>query len=422
MTVLDSAARIPGYFDSPWPGEDGGPRRQMIPRSPGLGLQPDETLEVVTRAAPFGCMPILRSSGEVYVQGNAPPSAETTAWVESIDPESLVTRRRSPDLAGGPFWPGGMLAHQNGDLYVTFGRWCHRLDPDCRPVASRALPRAMPYNSLLALSDGNVVMKNFVRDGSSPSYFTILEPERLEPVSPEVAIPEGSIARISSDIEGEAEFVYVVGDHTFFRYRYEAGALTLDDSWSYLYRVLPDGEQSYGWDPVLTDGYAWFLDNGDNIYRGHFRGGGVATSPLRLHRVGLSDSNDYEAFPPFDAPHGTVANPPLVDASRKIAVAFDSGNSRIAALSYAAGGFDRIWEHSFGAGNHFILFPDTGEIVVNDHDGASEHVVVLDIESGVEKGRVGTGSAFQSVVFQSPGWQRDIYTCTFSTLSRTYVA
>jgi hypothetical protein len=66
------------------------------------------------------------------------------------------------------------------------------------------------------------------------------------------------------------------------------------------------------------------------------------------------------------------------------------------------------------------LFADTGEIVVNDHDGSTEHVVVLDIETGAEKGRAATGSAFQSVVFQAPGWDRDVYTCTFSTLSRTW--
>ena len=42
------------------------------------------------------------------------------------------------------------------------------------------------------LSDGNLVMKNFVRDGSSRSYFTLLEPDRLDPVGPEVnMIPFG---------------------------------------------------------------------------------------------------------------------------------------------------------------------------------------------------------------------------------------
>ena len=36
---LDSANKIPGYFDSPWPSECGGPRRQKLPRSKGLNVQ-----------------------------------------------------------------------------------------------------------------------------------------------------------------------------------------------------------------------------------------------------------------------------------------------------------------------------------------------------------------------------------------------
>ena len=35
---LDSNEKIKGYYDSPWPAECGGPRRQKIPRSPGLNI------------------------------------------------------------------------------------------------------------------------------------------------------------------------------------------------------------------------------------------------------------------------------------------------------------------------------------------------------------------------------------------------
>jgi hypothetical protein len=124
---------------------------------------------------------------------------------------------------------------------------------------------------------------------------------------------------------------------------------------------------------------------------------------------------------PFGLSHGTVANPPLVDPSRKIVVAFDSGNARIAGLRYRTPGFEPLWEHGFGAGNHFILFPEAGEIVVNDHDGQEDHVVLLNIETGAIQGRVPSGSKMQSVTFQSPGWARDIYTCSFTTLTRTWI-
>lgn len=421
MTELDSSGRIPGYCDSPFPGEDGGPRRQMIGRGSALGIADGERVAVTVRPITFGCMVVLRAPGEVFVQGNAAPSGDTTSWVERIDPETLETIARSPDMAGGPFWPGGILGHENGFLYVTFGRWCHKLDVECRLIASRELPRARQYNSLLALSDGNLVMKDFIRDGSDRSQFSVLEPDGLEPAMVEVEIPEGSIARISRDITADGEYVYVVGDHTIFRYAYGGGALVRDEAWSFRYRTEGDPAQSYGWDPVIADGSAWFMDNGDNVYRGGFRGNAVATGPLHLYRVSLTDARDVDVLTPFGMDGGTIVNPPLVDASRKIAVAFDSGNARIGAFRYGGSGFERMWEREMGASLHFLLYPESGEIVVNDFDGTSEHVVVLDIESGEERARVRTAGPLQAATFQAPGWSRDVYTATFTTLSGVYV-
>lgn len=421
MTELDSAGPIAGYYDSPFPGEDGGPRRQLIPRSGGPGIRAGEQLQATSRTLMFSNMVVLREPGEVFVQGNSQPWENTTGWVERIDPVTLGTLARSADLPGGPFWAGGILVHANGDLYVTYGRYCHRLDGGCALVVSRELPRDYPYNSLLALSDGNLVMKNFVRDGSSRSYFSVLEPDRLEPVGSEVEIPEGSIARISKDMSAEGEFVYVAGDHTMFRYRYAGGELSRDDGWSFRYRTLPADEQSYAWDPVIADGSAWFMDNGENNFRGSFAGTGAASGPLHLFRVGLADADDVDMYTPFGLGQGTIVNPPLIDAGRRIAVAYDSGNARLAGFRYGAGAFERLWEQEFGASNHFLLFADTGEVVVNDFAESTEHVVVLDIESGIERGRVATGSPVQSALFQSPGWSRDIYTCTFTTLTRTFI-
>jgi hypothetical protein len=408
-------------FDSPWPAEDGGPRRQLIPRSAGLGLRAGERLEATTRHVMFANMVVLRAPGEVFLQGSTPPGPDNAAFVERIDPATLEPIVRSPELdAGGVWWPGGIVAHANGFLYVTHGTFCHQLDRDCRVVASRRLPRATPYNSLLVLSDGRLVMKNMVMDGSARSAFVVLDPDGLEPVGPEVEIPEGSIARISADVD---DTVYVVGDHTIFRLPYEDGRLRLDD-WRVRYVTASDAEQSYGWDPVIAGGHAWFLDNGANDFSQSFRGGGRASGPIHLVRVSLDDARDWELFTPFGVPHGTVANPPAFEPSRRIAVAFDSGNARLAAFRFEGPGrFERLWEQPFGASNHFLLYPDTGEVVVNDfQEDVGEHAVLLDLETGVEKGRAAIPSPMQSVVFQAAGFGRDFYTCTFATLARVAVA
>jgi hypothetical protein len=53
---------------------------------------------------------------------------------------------------------------------------------------------------------------------------------------------------------------------------------------------------------------------------------------------------------------------------------------------------------------------------------AREDVVVIDIESGEERGRAPVPSLFQSVLFPCPGWNRDLYYCSFSTVARIAVA
>ncbi len=411
-------ARPIGYFASPWPCEDGGPRRVQAPHGiAGLGVTAEEKLVAVSRDAPGSTMVVLREPGEVFVQGLA-FGTETTAWVEQIDPESLETRRRSLDLPGGPFWPGGIAVHANGDLYVTYGRWCHRLAPDLTVVAARELPQPRPYNSLLILDSGHLVMKDFIMDGSAVSHLVVLDPERLEPVGPEIAVPEGSIARLSAD----GDFLYVIGDHTAFRYSWDATRLTLerDESWTVPYRTLDD--QSFGWDPVIEGGHVWWMDNGEHTWSGSLRDGGVAPGPSHLVRASVSDASDFELVEVSGLPHGVIVNPPLFDEQRRIAVAYDSGNGVVCGLRFnGPGSLEPIWLRELGQGMHMLHFPDTGEVVVGDHGPDGEHAVVLDIATGETRGRVATGSRVQSVVFPSPGWNRDFYTSTFTTLTRVFV-
>ena len=79
MTAFDSAGRIPGYYDTPFPAEDGGPRRQAVARGAALGLRPGGRLEVTSRQVMFASMIVLRAPGEVYVQGNSPPASPNLA-------------------------------------------------------------------------------------------------------------------------------------------------------------------------------------------------------------------------------------------------------------------------------------------------------------------------------------------------------
>ena len=68
-----------------------------------------------------------------------------------------------------------------------------------------------------------------------------------------------------------------------------------------------------------------------------------------------------------------------------------------------------------------ILYPGTGELVVNDYRRLGEEVCVLNIETGAELARVRVGGLTQGVVFPSPGWGRDFYWSSMGRLAHVVV-
>ena len=210
-----------GYWPGPWSGEDGGPARLQIPHGgEALDLQPGDTLDVSSRMAPAATMLVTRAPGELYLLRHT-AGDDAISFVERIDPTSLETLGRSPDLAGGPTWPGSIAVHADGSIVVVFGNHAHRLGPDLSVLATTTLPRQAPYNGFVILPDGHVVTKDFAgsRPGRPvaagarrPSELLALAPDTLEIVD-RCTLAEPSIARLSA----AGNDVYVVGDTSLIR-------------------------------------------------------------------------------------------------------------------------------------------------------------------------------------------------------------
>ncbi len=413
-----------GYLDSPWPAEDAGAQRLQQPHfGAGLGLRTGETLRATTRRTLMSTMTVLGAPGEVYLLTHAALRAQfglpTTACVEQIDPVTLRPLHRSPRLRGGPMWPGGMAIHRNGGIYVVYGRWAHRLDRRCAPLASLELPVNQPYNSFVVLDNGLIVTKNL--SASTPARLTVIDPASLLPACADTDAPEPSIARLSA----RGNTVYVVGVRSIFRFHWNdtAQALTLDPDWRFDY--IGGSQQTHGWDVVLDGEHAWFMDNGAHRYRHRMIGAGVSRTANRLIRVSLVDAADHQALDVSGLPGGSITNPPLVDVQRGIAVAYDSANAVLQAWRFNADlrTLTPLWHKApFGCASHMILYADTGELVINDHRRHGEEVAVLDIRTGIERGRVRSGGLMQGVVFPSPGWGRDFYWSSMGRLARVYAA
>ncbi len=412
-----------GYFASPWPAEDAGPERLQMARSgQELALQAGETLGLVTRNTLLSTMTVLGAPGEVFLLTHSALRANiglaTTACVERIDPASLETVARSPRLAGGPMWPGGMAVHRNGSLYAVYGRNAHKLDRSCRLLGSFKLPIRAPYNSFVILDNGFIVAKNL--SDSQPARLTALDPETLTPACADLDCPEPSVARLSAT----GNTVYVVGVRSIFRYHWstEQQALVFDSDWRFDY--VGNTQQTYGWDVVLDGTHAWFMDNGHHRYRYTMLGAGVSRTANRLIRVSMLDARDHMAIDISGLPGGSVTNPPLVDVLRNIVVAYDSANGFLRAWRFdvTTRGLTAVWQRTpFGCASHMILYPHSGQLAINDYRKLGEEVVLLNIETGSELGRVRSGGVTQGVVFPSVGWGRDLYWSSMGRLARIFV-
>ena len=449
-TVADAG---PGLWRSSWPAEDGGPQRRQVPAgASGLRVRPGETLRLAAWRDAFATtMVVLRDPGEVFVLrhtiGRRPFADDTTAWLELVDPLTLEPIARSTELPGGPFWPGGVAAHADGSLIVVHGRHCHRLSPGLDVVASRELPQPRPYNSFVVLPDGVVAMKDLDRGLREPSRMTLLDPETLEPVCADVYVPEPAIGRLSAD----GATLYVAGATTMWRYAWNGAGLERDERWQLRYHG--GAGHGYAWDPVIAGGQLWALDNGAHDYATTMRAAARCAGPVRLVRVSLRDADDWEAVEVCGLARGAVSNPPLYDVERRIAIAYDSANGIVGAFRFGDA-LTPLWRRRLAHAGHMIQFPSTGQVILHDFRAPAvtasrgaraigrrwagparsrmvrraaarvchDDVVVVDIETGAECARAPVPSMFQSVLFPAPGFARDLYWCTFSTLARLEVA
>ena len=405
-------------WESPWPAEDAGPERLEAPRNAmGLGLTSSSILTSVSREVVMGTMVVLRDPGEVFLLRHTPPP-DAVAFVERIDPETLEPLARSIDLPGGPMWPGGMAAHADGSLHVVFGNHVHRLSATLEVEAARTLPRAVPYNSFVTLPGGQLVTKDFAGpwpghdpDAIPNAELLVLDPVDLSTIA-SLELTEPSVARLSA-IGNE---IVVVGIDSVISVDFDGASLTQRGP-GVRYRT-EDG-QGCGWDAVLDRDLTYLLDDGDGseAYDGSFRDRGRATVPLRLHRINRR-TGEATSVEICGRPGGLIANPPALDPTRRIAVGYDSGNGVVTAVH--ADTLEVMWTIDLDHACHPLVLPATGELVLADfsREVGVEHVVVLDIETGTEKGRAATESLVQSPVFPAMGFGRDLYWVSFMTVSR----
>ena len=428
MTPMDYKLPQSNYYaNSNFPCEYGGGRRQKHAHTSGLNIQPNEKLCVTTRQFEPGkwVMCTTDADDRVFAIGCSTPFQPdiSTGWIEEIDPVTLERIKLSPDLrTGGHNWAGGCIILSDGHFLAVFGRYVHKLNMDLELVGEMELPADHAHNGLLLLSDGMAITRNLEHDHQKNSVFTVFDPASMKPVE-QFEFVGASIGRFSVDPQNDKDYIYATTPTHIHRLIYNDKKLELDTDWSASYSI-PGEEQSFAWCNCVGDDSVWFMDMGDSaIAEGIMTATPVGSAPLdlsnprpfrapvRLHRVSTDDPTSIDSLNLFDVPFGWQAASPLYAPEKRIVMGFDTANGKVGAWRYnGPGSFSHLWTRDIANSNQPLYYPDTGELIVDDVlADQSVDSVVLDIETGQEKGRVATGTFTTACMAPSPGLERDFY-------------
>ena len=435
MTNSDRKEKLLGYFDSAWPVECGGNRRQKA--ATGKLLSKNSKTEMISTVSDkWNVMVIQREKNEFFLGGTMPyfNGPKPYGWVQKINSDSLEVLNESPQLpCGDHVWCGAIAAHENGSIIKVNGSFMHVLSPECEVILEKELPINQAHNGLLILSDGTIVTKDCRLENQQNSTITRLDPNTLELLHEPFALPEGSMGRIASDLNDDGEFIYIPGIERIWRIKVLPDALELDEDWQPQYRNA-NQSQGLAWDGCISEGSLWVMDNGDiesvrSIYGVNPNGRVAENTHLswrnpapwkgrqRLIKFDLI-SGEKTSIEPFDKEGGGIIAPPVNVPEYEMCIAWDSINGGLAGISTTDRKLAVSWQLDMRPTMQPVIFPESGELVINNFENGEDELIVVDIATGELLSRAKVNARLANGMFLTPGFNRDIFYCTTGTFSK----
>ena len=435
MTNSDRKEKLPGYFDSAWPVECGGNRRQKA--ATGKLLSKNSKTEMISTVSDkWNVMVIQREKNEFFLGGTMPyfNGPKPYGWLQKINSDSLEVLNESPQLpCGDHVWCGAIAAHENGSIIKVNGSFMHVLSPECEVILEKELPINQAHNGLLILSDGTIVTKDCRLENQQNSTITRLDPNTLELLHEPFALPEGSMGRIASDLNDDGEFIYIPGIERIWRIKVLPDALELDEDWQPQYRNAYQS-QGLAWDGCISEGSLWVMDNGDiesvrSIYGVNPNGRVSENTHLswrnpapwkgrqRLIKFDLI-SGEKTSIEPFDKEGGGIIAPPVNVPEYEMCIAWDSINGGLAGISTTDRKLAVSWQLDMRPTMQPVIFPESGELVINNFENGEDELIVVDIATGELLSRAKVNARLANGMFLTPGFNRDIFYCTTGTFSK----
>ena len=423
-----------GYFNSHWPVECGGNRRQKIFN--GSLNTKEKSHHLITKVNNrWNVMFICRNDNELYLSGTMPNflGDRPFGWVQKVNPYNLEIIYESPNLeCGEHIWCGAIAAHANGTIINVNGSFMHILDEDCNVLKAIKLPIDQALNGLLILSDGSIVTKDIRVSNDTTSTLTRLNPESGELIGEPLKLPEGSMGRIACDIDDNGEYIYIPGIEHIFKIRVEKELLVMEKNWSVKYREI-NSDFGLAWDGCISEGFIWLMNNGDiesvrSIFSRHPNGRfSSAPGTLSWQRPALWKGNqqllkvsienqtiDYVTL--SNKSGGGIIAPPVSIPKYNLCIAWDSLNGGLYAVNQESLNIE--WTVNTRPTMQPVVFLDSGELIINSYENNSDHIVVIDLESGELIKKIDLKSPLANGMFITPGTQNDIYYCSTLTIAK----
>jgi hypothetical protein len=101
-----------------------------------------------------------------------------------------------------------------------------------------------------------------------------------------------------------------------------------------------------------------------------------------------------------------------------ICIARDSINGGLAGVATGGAELEVAWHVDARPSMQPVVFPDTGELVINDFRDRDDQLIVVDIGTGEVLSRVSTGSSIANGMFLTPGIDRDVSYCSTLSIAR----
>ena len=430
MTNFDLTA---GYYESNWPVECGGNRRQKIFHG-SLNVR-NKTHNLTTKINNrWNVMFIQRDVNELYLTGTMPNfiGDKPFGWVQKMNPDNLEVMYESPNLeCGDHIWCGAIAAHVNGTIINVNGSFMHILDDKCNVIKEIKLPINQAHNGLLILSDGSIVTKDIRLSNDFASTLTRLSPDG-KLIGKPLKLPEGSMGRIACDIDGDGECIYIPGVEHIFKIKVKKDSLSLDKKWVIKYREN-GGDYGLAWDGCISNNHIWLMNNGDiesvrSIFNQHPNG--RFTSPpgtLSWQRPALwkgnqqllkisTTSNKVDYINISDKTGGGIIAPPVAIPKYNLCIAWDSLNGGLYAVDQNT--LQIKWSIDIRPTMQPIVFNKSDELVINSYENKSDHIVVIDVKNGELLQKIDLKSPLANGMFLTPGIDNDVYYCSTLAIAK----